>query len=164
MPTKGETREVAVRELYREHGRVTPELLLSAASNPAHPCHSEFDWNDATCAHNARLTRAYEIIKSIKFFAEVQQAREAPVRVVPIQSGVRAFVPAFDEPRLFRPRSQVLSVAESRWQFIQAKLRELSGWVNSVQDIEELAPLREFILRESEQVTSKPPPVLDQTA
>jgi len=48
--------------------------------------------------------------------------------------------------------------------FVQAKLRELAGWCNSVQDVEELAGMRAFILQESEKVNTSPPLPLDLTA
>ena len=152
MPTKQEVRCAAVHDSIRRHGVARNDLFLADAMDPTHPCHDDFDWNDKTCAHSARLDRAYQIIKSVKFVVEVARANETLMQVTPVQVGVRAFVPSFYEVKSFLPRDRVLGAAESRRQFIQAKLRELEGWARSVSDIEELADLRDDIAQEIAQV------------
>lgn len=64
--SKEETRKAILRrELHRiagKHGRITPEIVVKAAADPSSPLYREFDWNDQTAAHTARLDRARQLI------------------------------------------------------------------------------------------------------
>ena len=46
-------------------GRLTPEAVVGAASDPDHPLHDRFDWDDATAAHTARIMTARRLIASV---------------------------------------------------------------------------------------------------
>lgn len=67
--SKEETRKAILqRELKKlsdRHGRITPEIVVEAARDPSSPLHREFDWNDPTAAHAARLDRARQLITTI---------------------------------------------------------------------------------------------------
>ena len=47
------------------NGRLTPEAVVGAASDPDHPLHDRFDWDDATAAHTARIMTARRLIASV---------------------------------------------------------------------------------------------------
>lgn len=48
-------------------GRITPDGIVAAAKNPKNPLHGEFDWNDATAAHQHRLAVARHLIRTIEY-------------------------------------------------------------------------------------------------
>lgn len=47
-------------------GKVTPEQVLAAASEPSHPLHGRFTWNDSDAAHQHRLDQARSLIRSVR--------------------------------------------------------------------------------------------------
>lgn len=47
-------------------GRLTPDLVLEAASDPDSPLHSYFTWDDAEAAHKRRLDEARTLIRAVK--------------------------------------------------------------------------------------------------
>ena len=59
-------RKRVLAEMVAE-GRLTPSELVRDASDPTHPLHDHFDWDDASAAHKHRLNQAARLIKSIKF-------------------------------------------------------------------------------------------------
>jgi hypothetical protein len=54
---------MAIRE---EHGRLTPHLVLEAATAEDHPLHGRFEWDDSAAAHKYRLNQARELIRVVK--------------------------------------------------------------------------------------------------
>jgi hypothetical protein len=63
-------------------GKLTPELVVLAARNPEHPLHGEFDWDDASAAHQHRLSTARAIIRSVRINVVVQNRVVAVFRYV----------------------------------------------------------------------------------
>ena len=52
--------------LYREHGMLTPEMVVADAANPESPLHAVIEQDDAKAAHQHRLDRARELIRGVK--------------------------------------------------------------------------------------------------
>ena len=52
---------LALAELHQ--GRVTPEIVVEAARDPASPLHSAFTWDDAQAAHEHRLAQARVLLR-----------------------------------------------------------------------------------------------------
>lgn len=50
----------------RNGGRLTPELVVEAARDPASPLHSHFEWDDPKAAAAHRLDQARTLIRSVK--------------------------------------------------------------------------------------------------
>ena len=69
-----------LQALYDEHGILTPELVLSAASDPAHVLHSRFEWDDTEAARRYRLAQASGLIRSVTIVIEKPEARTVAVR------------------------------------------------------------------------------------
>ena len=53
-------------ELIARQGTLTPDAVVSAASNPSSALHSEFDWDDSAAATKWRLSQARDLISSIR--------------------------------------------------------------------------------------------------
>jgi hypothetical protein len=72
----------AIAALENEHGRVTAEALVQAASNPRHPLHHEFLWDDSKAAHKYRLEQARVIIASVRIVITHHHQRTSAVGYV----------------------------------------------------------------------------------
>lgn len=49
-----------------EHGELTPQLVVDAARDEAHPLHSRFEWNDAVAGEAWRREQAHTLIQKAK--------------------------------------------------------------------------------------------------
>lgn len=93
-----------LEQIYRKEGKLTPALVLKEATNPEHPLHPRFEWDDPTAAHAYRLNQAGELIRSVK--VRFREGTETdPARYV------RAFhsLPTEDEERAYCPLDEVLA-------------------------------------------------------
>lgn len=93
----------ALRALEAED-KLDGENLLSVAADPAHPCHPDFDWDDAAAAHRYRLGQANKMIVRYRIVTADRDGVECAARVftyVPSQGrhvdGDRAIVDHRDE-------------------------------------------------------------------
>ena len=66
--------EVALDELNRTHGHLTPDLVVQAAQYEQSPIHSIFEWDDGKAAHQHRLWQARRLIRSVQNRAAGRQA------------------------------------------------------------------------------------------
>lgn len=55
-----------LQQIYDEHGRLTPELVVETASDPDHPLYGRFEWLDAEAAHQHRLDQARGLIRQVR--------------------------------------------------------------------------------------------------
>lgn len=55
-----------LHEIYERHGRLTGALVLESATDPAHPLHTYFEWDDTEAAHRFRLDQAGALIRSVR--------------------------------------------------------------------------------------------------
>lgn len=49
--------------MYQRDGKLTAEQVLTAATDPASPLHSWFEWDDRVAAHRFRIEQASELIR-----------------------------------------------------------------------------------------------------
>lgn len=55
----------ALAELADNDGRIDPERVVTAARNPKHALHGDFNWDDKKAAHQNRLDKARELIRYV---------------------------------------------------------------------------------------------------
>lgn len=55
-----------LKALHDEHGRITPALVVAAATDPESPLHSRFEWDDTEAARKYRLAQASDLIRSVR--------------------------------------------------------------------------------------------------
>ena len=58
--------EEALEDVLLKHGRLTGEVVVKEAEDPAHPLHDRFDWDDSDAAAKWRVHQAEGLIRSIK--------------------------------------------------------------------------------------------------
>jgi hypothetical protein len=52
--------------IYTERGRLTPPLVVEEASNPTHPLHDRFEWDDSIAGPKYRERQAADLIRSVR--------------------------------------------------------------------------------------------------
>lgn len=64
-----ETKAVAarLRELYKKHGTITPDIVVQDAKQEESPLHSHFQWDTDTAALEHWREQARELIRSVRF-------------------------------------------------------------------------------------------------
>lgn len=55
-----------LQEIYHRHNRLTPDLVLQEARDPAHPLHSRFEWDDEVAGERYRRNQARELIRAVR--------------------------------------------------------------------------------------------------
>ena len=72
MKTLKETNLIqqAIRAL-EEDGRLSPEIVVKAATNPKSPLHKYFEWDDSKAAESYRIQQARQIIKIVSYETKV---------------------------------------------------------------------------------------------
>lgn len=68
MSTETIKESVASRlaELYSEHGKLTPALVVADAQSKKSPLHECFEWDDSVAARKHRENQARTLIRSVK--------------------------------------------------------------------------------------------------
>ncbi len=67
-----------LQSIQRDDGRLLPEDVVARASDPDHPLHSFFEWDDAKAGHSHRLDQARALIRRVRVDVNV---RDVPLRV-----------------------------------------------------------------------------------
>lgn len=55
-----------LQEIYDQHNKLTPALVVDVARDPSHPLHGRFEWDDETAGEKFRLHQARQLIRSVK--------------------------------------------------------------------------------------------------
>jgi len=61
-----------IRELYAEHGEITPDMVIEDARDPDSPLHELFEWDVEKAAMDAWRETARELIRSVKIQITVE--------------------------------------------------------------------------------------------
>lgn len=120
--------------IYREHGTLTPKLVVDVARDPEHPLHSRFEWDDSVAGERYREIQARELIRVVKV---TEAAGDNDVRRVRSFLSVQrpdgpSYVPAEEvkaDPLMAR---MVLQAAEREWRQLYAKYRHLGEFLDLV--------------------------------
>lgn len=75
-------RQEVVDAYVAKHGRFDVQGFLAEASDPGHPAHGWFTWDDEAAAHRYRLDQAREFISGLRITFEVKKQHRSGVRVV----------------------------------------------------------------------------------
>jgi len=74
--------EARIQEIADRDGKVTPDALIEDAQDPASPLHTEFEWDDAKAAMEARRETARRLIRSVKVVIRTETHNIAVPRYV----------------------------------------------------------------------------------
>lgn len=124
---------LSVRE---QHGKLTPQLVVDVARDPAHPLHARFEWNDAVAGEAWRRQQAHDLIRKAKVvYREADDA--GPERSVRAFVAVRA-----GEGHVFDPveeviddplrRKMALADMEREWRALYRRYKEFEEFLGMV--------------------------------
>ena len=133
-PVSAETTGQHLEQLYRQHGAVTPKILLED-SRPEdailHPC---FEWDNEKAAEKYRIVQARDIIGNLIYVA-IPEDGEQP------QEPVRAFVSVSGQKEggTFRPVAVALSDTDMRKQVLENAMKDLQDFKRKYAALNELS-------------------------
>ncbi len=76
--------------IYREHGALTPRIVVETARPVDHPLHDHFDWNDEAAGEKYRYRQAQKMIRATRIRVEAAVGRPVIARRAMVRD-VRAF-------------------------------------------------------------------------
>ena len=56
----------ALQTIYNQRGALTPAIVVAEATNPDHPLHTRFEWDDSIAAARYREVQAAQLIRSVR--------------------------------------------------------------------------------------------------
>ena len=68
--------------LYRQHGTLTPDLVVTDARDPESPLHADFEWEDSVAAERYRQAQARQLLASVEVLIRVNKVKVATVAYV----------------------------------------------------------------------------------
>lgn len=69
-----------LQSILNHHGDLTPEIVVAEASDPDHPLHDKFTWDDSEAARLYRMVQAQVLIRSVKVTVTPSGSTD-PIRV-----------------------------------------------------------------------------------
>ncbi len=125
LPKKSKTKERlrALKKIQRADPEklLRPEAVVEAASDPEHPLHDDFDWDDASAAHAHRLHQARMLINRFT----IENADDFNGKRVPV------FVSLMSDRKEggYRAMDQVITSSDLLAELEATAKRELAGWM-----------------------------------
>lgn len=117
-----------------EHGRLTPEVVVEAATPEDHPLHHRFEWDNAIAGPNYRRIQAADLIRSVRVtYKPATDGAFKSIRafhVITTPEGVNAYEPietVVEDPML---RQMVLRDMERDWRALRQRYEDFNEfWV-----------------------------------
>jgi hypothetical protein len=114
-----------IRELQvirDEFGALNAELVVGVASNPEHPLHSRFEWDDTIAAHKYRLDQAGQLLR-VMFVVDLKKPTDmrAFVAVKGQESHKADYVPTREAMEDEFTRKLVLASMKREWMTYKRK-------------------------------------------
>jgi hypothetical protein len=132
MPIKAQQAGEHLERLERQHGMVTPRLIVDDARPQQSLLHKCFEWNDAEAAEKYRETQAGYLLRNLIAVKVTSMQQE--------QSDVRAFVSVVkNDNNCFVSVATAMSNEDMRQQILENALSELQAIKKKYTQLEELA-------------------------
>tara|TARA_R110000764_G_C10830727_1_gene362871 strand:+ start:78 stop:578 length:501 start_codon:yes stop_codon:yes gene_type:complete len=118
-----------LQELRDQNNGLTASIVIEEAKHKTSVLHGAFDWNDKSSAHQWRLHKARNLMRSVEI---VSTKEEGGTRSLP----AFVFVKTEEGPR-YESLARVLSNDEMRIQVINRALKEFEQWQQRYEEYEE---------------------------
>ena len=119
--------------IHDEFGELNAELVVKVATNPDHPLHSRFEWDDAIAGHKYRLSQASELLR-VTYRPDPKKANDLRAFVaVRGENTPRAeYVPT--EKAMSDPlqRQIVLRTMQREWQAFKARYEQMAEFADVI--------------------------------
>jgi hypothetical protein len=107
----------ALEALRDDDGLLRIETVVAAATDPASPLHSHFEWNDGDAAHRYRLGQARTLIR----------AQKISIRVGPAVIRSVTYVPAIDTKGAYRRLDEIEPSSDLAKTILLGELQRVGG-------------------------------------
>lgn len=124
-------------DIRKDHGKLTPKVVVDVARDPEHPLHTRFTWDDSVAGEKWRRHEASELIRSVRVTYRSNSGAGDLREVRGWHSVVRA-----DEP-VYEPVEDIVSDPMAMHLVLAAMKRE---WLTFKRKYEHLKEFREIIL------------------
>jgi len=138
--TEGQTpnnlRDVLL-EIREKRGTLTPEVVVEEASDPEHPLHHRFTWDDTEAARKWRLHEAGNLLR-VKYKADVGN-RRADLRAFWVRREADGTPTSTYEPIeeiILDPMQRELMLRQMRrdWTTFKKRYQHMEGFVEEILD------------------------------
>ena len=139
------TRDILQR-VYDTHGMITPALVVRDATDPGHPLHDRFEWDDSKAGPRYRELQAAQLIRSVKLALP-----DEPLVQVRAFVNIQPSGDALDTRGHYQPvdmalrndltRQRLLETMERDWLAFRAKYSHMSEYAALIQAETEKANL-----------------------
>ena len=68
--------ERELKKIYKKHGGLTPETIVSEAADPKHALHNSFEWDDSKAGRKWRLVQATQMLMASKFVCLLREQHD----------------------------------------------------------------------------------------
>lgn len=127
-----------LEDIYNRRGTLTPAIVVEEASNPNHPLHKRFPWDDAEAARIGRERIAADLIRSVTITYSDTKGKPRDVRAFYTVDRGRD-----TEPWAYRPTADILAdpiataillaELEREWKNLRAKYGHLADFAAIIQ-------------------------------
>lgn len=124
-----------MQKVYDTHGKLTPAIVVDEASDPDHPLHNRFEWDDSIAGGKYRESQAAEMIRQITVvYAEESDGTKKRVRAFHAVSRPdgNTYVPVEEIAQNEFSRQLLLQEAERAWKDLKRKFGDLDEFMARV--------------------------------
>lgn len=125
-----------LQNIYNERGTLTAPLVVAEASNPNHPLHERFEWDNTVAGKRYREVQARELIRSVKITYRDHDGNDSDVRAFQCvrRDDQRTYIPTEDiaaDPIL----TQIVLMDMSReWKALKARWGQHAEFFQLIRD------------------------------
>lgn len=125
MTSRREVVEQSLQQIWDERAQLTPADVLEVASEPAHPLHGFFVWDNDKAAQQWRLAQAAGLIRSVKIRFTVEKGDSVEDRAVRRWIAPRAYDSSPSTPQGYLPESEVGADPQLRAMVLRGMKRDI---------------------------------------
>ena len=136
-PSDGNSLRDVLGGIRAKRGQLSDEIVVEEASDPKHPLHHRFEWNDAVAGHKYRLQQARVLLR-VTYKVDIGDERvDLRAFVVPRRTdGVTGVYEPLEEV-IADPMSREIMLREMRrdWQKFKRRYQHMQEFVNLVTEV-----------------------------
>lgn len=110
-----------LQSIYDQHGKLTPSVVVAEASDPEHPLHAKFEWDDSVAGQKYRERQAAGLIRSVRVvYAEASDSQP--------ERSVRAYHSTLDDEDhkpVYRPLEEIAANPLAREMLLREMRRDI---------------------------------------
>ena len=136
-PSDGTSLRDVLLGIRSKRGQLSEEIVVEEASDPKHPLHHRFEWNDAVAGHKYRLEQAGRLLRVTYKVSLGDGSADLRAFVVPRRAdGVSGVYEPLEEV-VADPMSREIMLREMRrdWQNFKRRYQHMQEFVNLVTDV-----------------------------